>query len=449
MADILVPFASYNEQANFYTSASSFTILETEYILGNAVNLTNPEAPNLNKVPKDIYEKKGKTNPEEESVSLIIDEALKQVLVFTDSVVKQLGVIAEQELNKQVNQNQELTLLVMVAVNAIFGIATGGFSFNIFSILGSVLSVLGFSGLGSLLSTLGGALGNTSKEQEQHKKIAESAGKRIAQATKSTLEVVQNPEGLIVNESNFNFTKANAAAIETNVSLTYRSPMITNASDVFVVTTADFVNTSNYYQAHHNYYTVVADNAYSYKTRHSTRYHSVSVVEIASQADYIAGTLTDYADFRWTQTGQGIGTLPITNPLSTIINSVFTGKVIPITGVNIDMTTYAKLTTSQFLNMNYSRFYTIDGITLINCGFGAGLGSIPPRQVNPILDITPPSTVDRPSPEAFASINNKTYETMYKSVDKFEGINLGQLITKLNTVEQDVLLDKQIDKKPK
>jgi hypothetical protein len=382
----------------------------------------------------DIYKSKGIINPESESPSLIIDESIKEVLVFTDSLVKQVGIITTEYLSRQLNVEKELTNLIILGVNAILGIATGGISFNLFSLVGTIFSAIGFSGIGNLISGLGGAKDNLAKVNEQQQKIAERIGKNLAASVKETQNILIKAEGLNNNIANVHHFSSNVTNFSSTTSVNIQSPLRTVAAGSSVETYTDQLLTSNYYQANHSYYTATIDNSYSYKTRHSTRYHSVSLVEIAAQAEYITSTLFNYADFRWTQTGQGLGAvLPITNPLDTLLNKIFTIKAVPLPGINIELSSLAKLTSASLFNMNYGQFYTIDGIVLINCGFGAGLGSIPYRQVSNISDISPPQTVDRLDPESYASMNNKTYETLYKENEKFNGLNLGQMFTKIKS----------------
>lgn len=431
-------FTSYGfgEPISVYDYTNYATIKDFESTMDNAIPMTS----SYKNDALTLYKSKGKINPEEESPTKIIDEALKHVLNFGDEVIKQLGLLAEEQLNRQTQANGELVDLIMYGINAILGIAQGGFSFNVYSIIGSVFSMLGFSGLGGLISGLGGAMDNMKKVQKEDEKVAKATGKQIAAAATATQQTIQNAEGLDIKTAHVSHLSSQVYQNHSNVSTTFRSPSYTVAAGVSVETCTDKVLSSNYQRQNHTYQTIQVDQASTFKTRHSTRYHSASLIEIATQADYIASSLSTYGDFRWTQTGQTVASLPI-SPLETLLGELFKLPELPLTGINIDLTSYAKLTSAQFFNINYGAFYSIDGFVFINCGFGAGLASIPPRSMKTIQDLNPGQLAKRPDPGEPVSVNDKTYETLYKNNEQFQNINLGQLFTRIETVSNE-LLDK-------
>lgn len=428
----------FNFPPNIQDFTNRSTVLDFESVTKNAIPLHNAGKNNI----ENLYKSKGKVNPEEESPTRIIDEGVKHVLNFGDQLIKQVGLLAEQQLNRQTKVNDELVDLILYGVNAILGIAQGGFSFNVYSIIGSVFSMVGFAGIGGLISSLGGAKDNMKKAQEEDKKVATETGKRIAAATKATADTIQVSEGVNVTMANVDHTSAQVVNIESNVSTTTRTPMHTVSAGSMIETATDKVSTINYYRGNHTYMTVQVDNASTFKTRHSTRYHSASLLEIAGQSEYIASSLSTYGDFRWTQTGQTVGSLPIANPIETLLGNLFQINSVPITGFNIDYTSFAKLTSAMFFNVNYGQLYTIDGsFVFINCGIGLGLAGIPPRQMPTIKDLEPFPTTNVPDPGSPVSVNDKTYETLYNNNEKFQNFNLGQLFTRI-----EILADELKDK---
>jgi len=420
----------FKKSVDMYDYGNYATVTDFERVLEQSVPMTSHVFNDSLK----LYTEKGFIDPEEQSPSQILDEGIKSLLNFKEVMTKQLGLLCTEFLNKQVDKSGDLVELVILGVNAILGIATQGFSFNVFSLIGSVLSTAGFSNISSLISSLGSAKDNWRKVQEQEKKVSSEVGKNITAAIQATNEVMDNPEGNNVTIANVQQTDSNVVNTKANVSINEQTPLKSVAASTYVQTSTDHIVTANYYKANHTYYSVQADNSYMITTRHSTRYHTASVVEIAAEADYIASTLSSYADFRWTQTGQSLVSLPIANQLSGLIGQLFKTGSIPTTGVNIDISTFAKLTSANFFNINYGSVYTIDGFVLINSGVGVGLASIPPRSVNNIRDIPEPKTVDKPKPESFVSVNNKTYETIYQNNEMFEGLNLGQIFTNIDSV---------------
>lgn len=415
----------FSNPINLYDFANYAAVTDFESTLQQSIPLTS----GYKLEALDLYKERGAVNGEEASPTATMDEAIKSVLSFAELMVKQIGLLT-QAINQRTQSTAALTQLITAGINALMGVATGGFSFNAFSIIGALVSAAGFSGIGNLIASLGGAMDNMKAAREQEEKVSKEIGKKVTAGVQATQQVMEIAEGNNVSMANLNQTNANVINFEANVSYNERAPMKSSAIDTLVETSTDHVVTSNFYQANHTYHSVQIDHAYNFSTRHSTRYHSASVVEIAAQADYISSSLMSYADFRWTQTGQGVASLPIANPLESLVGQLFKTSAVPVTGVNIDISTFAKLTSSQFFNLNYGLFYAIDGFVMINCGVASGLASIPPRLINSISDIQPPPTTDRQDPESFVSVNNKTYETIYKNNEKFEGINFGQLFTK-------------------
>lgn len=424
----------FRESVDMYDYGNYSTVTDFERVLEQSVPMTS----HLSNESLKLYTEKGYTDPEEQSPSQILDEGIKSLLQFKEVMTKQMGLLCTEFLNKQVDKGGDLVQLVTLAVNAILGVATQGFSFNVFSLIGSVLSAAGFSNIGSLINSLGSAKDNWKKVQEEEQKVAIEVGKNVTAAVKATNQVMDNPEGNNVTITNVQQTDSNVVNTKANVSINEQTPLKSVAAGTYIQTSTDHILTANYYKANHTHYSVQADNSYMITTRHSTRYHTASVVEIAAEADYIASSLSSYADFRWTQTGQSLVSLPIANQLSGLIGQLFKTGSIPITGVNIDLSTFAKLTSASLFNINYGQVYTIDGFVLINSGVGAGLASIPPRSVSNIRDIPTPNTVDKPKPESFVSVNNKTYETIYQNNDKFEGLNLGQIFTNIEDMSNDL-----------
>lgn len=420
----------FNDQISFTDYGNYAAVTDFEGVLEQAIPVTG----NYSSETLDFYQQNGVINPEEVAPSQVIDETVKVLLNFREVLVKQLGLMASDFLNRQYQKGGELVQLITAAVNAILGISTGGFNFNVFSLIGNILSIAGFSNLGGLFSMLGGAKDNWKTMQKEEEKVAKEAGKNVTAAVQATQKVMDNAEGNSVNVSNVQQTDSNVVNTKANVSINEQTPMKSVAANTYVQTSTDHIVTSNFYKANHTYCSIQADNAFNISTRHSTRYHSASVVEIAAEADYVASSLSSYADFRWTQTGQGLISLPIANQLEGLLGQLFKTGNIPVTGVNVDLSTFAKLTTAKLFNLNHGMIYTIDGFVLINSGIGAGLASIPPRSISNITDIPVPTTVERTKPEPFVSVNNRTYETLYRNNEKFEGVNFGQIFTNVQTV---------------
>lgn len=413
---------------------SSLAVTQTFNVISEQLTpLTTPATQDAS----DEYSSKGKLNPEEVSPTLLADEAYKAVLTFGDTLLKQYGSLAKEQLSKGAVKSTNLSSLITQGVEAILGIGSGGFNFDTFSIIGSVLSALGFSFLGGIIGGLGTAKNNLLKAQEQDNKVTKEIGKNVAAALQETENLMQQAEGIDFSSANVRQLEANVQNTKATVSINEQTPSKTVSAGVYSQTSTDYVLTANYYKANHTHVTVTADNVYNVTTRHSTRYHSVSLVEIAANADYIYSNYSNYADFRWEQTGQGKA-LPITAGLDTIIGGLFdVSSGLPLTGVDISLSTRIKANVAKVLNMNYGTIYTIDGLCFINSGIGAGLAALPPKTIQNITDIEPPVTTQRPEPSKPLSINDKTYETIYRNNEAYQNFNLGKLVTDaINTAEE-------------
>lgn len=386
----------------------------------------------------DLYGDRGKVNPEEISPTQIVDQALKSIFSFNSTFSKQIGGLIASHLIKDRAQTAALVEIISYAVNALLGLATGGFSFNVFSIIGAVLGALGFSGLANILGMLfGQTKENLKVVQEQEDKVAKEMGKHVTAAIEATNEAVQNPEGNNVHISNVYQVEVNVQNTKSNVSINTQTPFMSVAAQSYVQTSTDHVITANYYKGSHTHWTIQADTAYSIYTRHGTRYHTASLLEVSGSTELVRSGLSDYADVRWTQTGGG--STSISSTIQGVLGDLLGGAGLPTTGVNIDLTSNAKLTSAQLVNANWGGIYTIDGeVVFINSGIGRFLQALPYRSVPAIQDLVEKEVVDRVKPGALVQLNNKTPDpTTYMSDPVFEGNNLGQLITDaINTSDQ-------------
>lgn len=384
----------------------------------------------------DVYGEQGEVHPESISPTHLVDEAFKSVLAFTDVATTQLGMINQQHLGTDIAELSEIVELITIAVNALLGIATGSFSFNLFSFIGSVLGALGFSALSSIFNFFGGAAKNYKTAMDKDQERAEAAGRKITEITQKTAEATQRPNIESHNAPVYS-GQFDVKLEEANVAH-YRSAGMTISSDTIVETSTDKVQTSSFYKLDTTQMMVTADNSHTLYTAHSTRYHPASVIEYAGQAEYIHSSYSTYADFRWEQTGQGLA-LPINANLGDLIKGLFSNSIIPLTGISVEAATHTKLTTARYLNMNYGAIYTIDGVVLINSGIGKGiLTSLPLKSIRNLSSLTTKPTTTRTSPEAPLSVNELTPENIYHNVDELKNYNLGQLLTdaKAGTTEQ-------------
>lgn len=404
---------------------AGFALLDT---FDNILQQISPFTNLLNNLSGDLYSSRGKIDPETVSPTQLADEAYKSVLNFGDTFTKQFGLLATQHLGQDGFSGNQLTDLISSGVNAVLGNASGGFSFSASSLAGSVLGSFGFGGFGGLFGGLGGATDNVQKAQEQEEKILDEVAKNVVAGMQGTSEIIEKAEGINLVNANTNQVEANVSNVKANVSINEETPLKTVAAQSYVQTSTDHVVTANFYKANHTHATITCDNAFNVFSRHSTRYFTASVVEIAAQRDYISSTLSDYADFRWTQTGQG-GVAPIANGLDSLIGGIFSSGGIAIPGVDVSLSTNIKINTARTMNINYGNFYTIDGFVFINSGIGQGVASLPPKRVPNIKDLAPPATTERPEPKGHVSVNDKTYETLYNNNEDLRNFNLGQLIT--------------------
>jgi hypothetical protein len=389
-----------------------------------------------------LYKEKGYVDPAEVSPTQMADEAFKSIFAFVDVFNKQIGGGSARLLSKETDALTELIEILASVVSAILGLATGAFSFDLFSFIGSLLSALGLSGLASIFNAIfGNALGNAKKVQEQEEKVAKEQGKNIAAAIEATNVAASYAEGNQYYNANLSQIDVNVYNIKSNVSINESTPFKSIAANSVVQFSTDYVLTANYSKATHTHWTVKADHSYSFSTRHGTRYHSASVLEVAGSSEYIASTTNNYADVRWTQTGQN--GLPITANIGDTILGLLKGGLTgtAVTGINIDVTSNHKLTCAKALNLNYGFLYAIDSaFTFINSGIALALAGLPNKRVEMIKDLAPSQVTKRPDPQAPVSVNSKTPEPNGHLANQiFEGFNLGQLITEAENTAQSII----------
>lgn len=376
----------------------------------------------------DLYSSKGKIDPESISPTQIADEAYKSVLNFGDTVTKQFGLFANQQLKNTGASGNQLADIIEAGVSALLGGGSGAFSFDAFSIAGSVLSAVGLGSIGGLIGGLGQAFQNMQTAKEKEDEVLEEVGKNVAAGLQATTEIVEQAEGTNITMSNLNQLETNVSNIKANASINEETPLKTVAAGSFTQTSTDYILAANFYKSNHSLCTINADNAFNVFTRHRTLYATASSIEITAQKEIIASNNSDYADFRWTQTGQNKAT-PIAGGLGSLIGNLFQSGGALLPGVSVDMSTYVKVNTAKVMNINYGGFYSIDGFVFINSGLGQGMASLPPKQVPNIKDLTPTPVSERPEPNSPISVNDKTYETLYSNSDQLENVNLGQIIT--------------------
>jgi len=104
-------------------------------------------------------------------------------------------------------------------------------------------------------------------------------------------------------------------------------------------------------------------------------------------------------------------------------------------GTHVNVATFNQLNIAQLgVNANFGRVYTIDStlFTLINCGIGAGLATIPLKSYSPIKDPSGSDRTKAQKPEPVVQVNNRTTEPVTQSPYSIEHMNdIGKLITRI------------------
>jgi hypothetical protein len=388
----------------------------------------------------DIYSSKGFNDPNGMSPAQIVNNHFQSSLKGAKTTIQQFSTVLASTVIKKEAETTLLTEILTGITNALLGFDSSNVELSATSIIGAIVSYLGAPGLGELVTGLGVPQVNSKRAKVKENETWGVSGKHISTALQGVAESMNSAEGNSRISANVSTSEANVHQINSTVGTNFTTPFMSVAANSHIQTSTDYILLANNYKVNSSFHSTIADNSLSFYTQHSNYYCSKSLNLQAKTADMIVGNLTDYADFRWTQTGQEGGS--VTEGLDELRTGLFGESPIALNGVNVDLTKTYRLESARILNMNHGGIYTIDGdFVFINSGLGNFLSSLPLREFPAMPDLTPNQVATRPEPIPPVSVNGNTSETGSYGKNPLPEHNLGQLILGANNRAHQLMED--------
>lgn len=401
-----------------------------QYTFDNAVPLNQLSQDDLGGLHSNL----GIVNPDEQSPLNVVTEGLGSILSFSETLSKRLSALS---INAMTRESEAIDAVVDIIVNVIGGVVSllpgAAISFNLSSLLGTILSAVGLGAIAELLGLVSSVAENISKAKTNQKEFEKEQGKWMTATLKANNEAISNTSGLNIQTANVQQFNNEVLNISANVGVNIDSASYTLASQTILENSRFKTQVADLFKGSYTHWEIKSDSSITMTSSVCNRYFSVGLRETAAEVDYVSSFHTNYADFRWTQTGQY--SLPLTVNLADLVGDLFDLGSNPILqGTHVNVATFNQLNIAQLgVNANYGNIYTIDAIfTFINCGIGAGLAAIPLKSYSSIKDPSGSDRTKAQKPEPVVKINNRTTEPVTQSPYKIEHMNdIGKLVTRI------------------